>query len=127
MVSQFSEAKDKPSYDLALLQRLAAADSIIYDSARNIENCLARLGYNRENLRACIGHLTPGDFQKSGRYVEAAYTTVWMDVYRLKCMYYPHDDSDEGAMQDDLYIKLSLSHNCVCVTVHSFHEWGRVL
>lgn len=127
MVRQFTETKDQPSYALALLQRLAAADSIMYASARNIENCLARLGYDHENLRACIGHLTPEDFQKSGRYVDAAFTTSWMDVYRLKCTYFPHDDSDEGAMQDDLYIKLSLSRDCVCVTVHSFHEWDRQL
>ena len=46
MVSQFTETKDHPSYDLLLLQRLAAADSIIYESVRNIEACLGRLGYD---------------------------------------------------------------------------------
>lgn len=127
MVRQFTETKDQPSYDLAHLQRLAADDSIIYASVSTIESCLARLRYDHENLRACIGHLTVSDFKKSGRYVESASSSPWMDVYRLKCTFFPHDDSDEGAMQDDLYIKLSLSRDCVCVTVHSFHEWDRVL
>lgn len=127
MVRQFTETKDQPSYDLAQLQRLAAADSIIYASVRTIEACLERLGYDHESLRTCIGLLSPDDFQKSGRYVNGVVTTFWMDVYRLKCTYYPHDNSDEGAMQDDLYIKLSLSENCVCVTVQSFHEWDRQL
>ena len=90
MVSQFTETKDHPSYDLLLLQRLAAADSIIYASVRNIEACLGRLGYDHENLRSCIAQLSPDDFDKSGRYVNGAVTTVWMDVYRLKCTYYPH-------------------------------------
>lgn len=127
MVRGFTETKDQPSYDLALLQRLAAADSIIYASVRNIENCLARLRYEHKDLRACIGYLTERDFKKSGRYVDAAVSSPWMDVYRLKCMFCPNDDSDEGAMQDDLYIKLSLYRDCVCVTVHSFHEWDRQL
>lgn len=62
-----------------------------------------------------------------GRYVDSAGSSPWMVVYRLKCTFFPRDDSDEGAMQDDLYIELSLSRDCVCVTVHSFHEWDRVL
>ena len=131
MVRRFTETKARASYDLALLQRLAAADSIIYASTKTIEACLDRLGYSREHLRACIALLKPSDFDRSGRYAIEGTTpprfTFWMDVYRCKCTYFPDDHSDQGARQDDLYIKLSLSRDCVCVTIQSFHEWDRQL
>lgn len=129
MVRQFTERKGKPSYDLGLLQRLAAAGSISYASAWRIEACLDGLGYKREHLLGCIAMLEPKNFETSGRYLIEGSTpprfTFWMDVYRLKCMYYPRDDSDDDGRLDDLYIKLSLSHDCVCVTIQSFHEWDR--
>ena len=127
MVRQFTERKQKASYDLALLQRLAAADAITY-AGIEVEKCLLRLGYSHDHLRQCIANLKPGDFEVSGRYTygkKPVRHTVWMDVYRYKCTYYPNDDSNDNPRADDLYIKLSLSGDCVTVTVQSFHEWGR--
>lgn len=125
MVREFTETKDRPSYDLALLQALAEADQIVYASVRNIEGWLDRLGYSHENLRSCIAMLSVDEFIKSGRYaIDASRFTFWMDVYRLKCLYTP-DEPDAEPRRDDLYIKLSLSGDCVSVTVHSFHDWNR--
>jgi hypothetical protein len=131
MVRQFKETRDRPSYDLELLKRLVAADAFEYASARNIQTCLDRLGYTREHLQDCIALLERENFEVSGRYQidgsSPPHFTFWMDVYRCKCSYFPEGASDEEARQDDLYIKLSLTRDCVCVTIQSFHEWDRQL
>lgn len=124
MVREFTETKDRPSYNLAQLQALAKADQIVYGSVRSIEGWLYRLGYSHENLRDCIAMLSPDEFDKSGRYaIDSSQFTFWMDVYRLKCIYTPEPGAEP--ISEDLYIKLSLSGDCVSVTVHSFHVWGR--
>ncbi len=129
MVREFTERKQTASYDLVLLQRLAAADAIIY-AGREVEKCLLRLKYSHDHLRQCIANLRSEDFHVSGRYAiegtKPVRYTFWMDVYRYQCTYYPRDDSNDDPRDDDLYIKLSLSGDCVTVTVQSFHEWGRV-
>lgn len=131
MVTKRTEKRAKPRYDLEEIRRLAAAGKVAYVSATNVERCLARLDYSRQNLLHCIEILQSRDFQESVRYSlkdrGLKGHTPWMDVYRLKTTYRPDDDPDDEAKEDDLYIKLSLGEGSLNVWVHSFHEWDRWL
>lgn len=90
---------------------MAANQQVFYESGQ-VQLDVASLGYSLSTVCDCLCALTPDDFKESRLYVG---TTVWYDVYKITYIgIEPHVDS--------LYIKFTLSRDCLLVVLFSFHR-----
>jgi hypothetical protein len=113
MVTQWMEKRDRPESSLERIHELAAQQEVAYGSTR-VQRHIDNLGYSLEAVCECLRCLTPGHFQHSVRY---SANGPWQDVYLIT--YRSPSNHD-----DDLYIKLKLTRDCICVVLCSFHSEG---
>lgn len=102
--------RDFPAYSLDQV-RVLARDLNVAISA-GVQNAIAGLGYQLEDVCKCLQVLEPSHFQHSIWYENQ---NNWFDVYHL--LYTSPDGYD-----DNLYIKLRLARACLLVSVISFHR-----
>jgi hypothetical protein len=111
MVTDEAQRRDFPACKLARIQELAASERVIYGSGQ-VALDVANLGYNLSTVCDCICALTPDDFKHSLLY---GTSNLWYDVYKITYIgVEPHEDP--------LYIKLTLSGDCLLVVLFSFHR-----
>jgi hypothetical protein len=111
MVTDGIQRRNSPACKLARIQELATNQQVVYESSR-VELDVANLNYSLSTVCDCICALTPDDFEESVLYPGS---TVWYDVYKITYIgVEPHVDS--------LYIKFTLSGNCLLVVLFSFHR-----
>lgn len=113
MVTQWMETRDRRECALDHIRELAAAEAVHFASSR-VQRDTANLKYSLQAVCKCLATLTDGNFKHSVRYSESG---PWMDVYLVR--YRGPTDQD-----DPLYIKFSMTRNCLCVVLHSFHLEG---
>ena len=111
MVTQKPLRRSTPRYALARVRELAGQEEVSYASSR-VQYDTDGLGYSFEEVCRCLSQLEDTDFQHSEQYADSG---IWLDVYLLKY------EAPNGAI-DDLYIKLKLNRNCICVVLCSFHQ-----
>lgn len=111
MVTQKPLRRDTPAYALSRVRELAAEEAVSYASSR-VQHDADGLGYSFEAVCQCLSQLEENDFHHSEQYADSR---IWLDVYLIRY------EAPNGAI-DDLYIKLKLNKNCICVVLCSFHR-----
>jgi hypothetical protein len=107
------EKRPTPACSLTRIRELAAQQAVHYGSSR-VQKHTDNLSYSFEAVCECLTHLTPELFDHAERHVADA---PWLDVYLVS---YRGPTGGE----DELYIKLKLDRDCVCVILCSFHLEG---
>jgi hypothetical protein len=101
-----------PLYDLDEVRTAARRQKVEYRGRKVMSNT-ADLGYEFEDVCACLVRLTKDDFQKSHHYDDGPGD----DAYRLRTARPRSDDTEF----DELYIKFRLVGDHVTVDLGSFH------
>ena len=113
MVTQQNEVRVKPECALARVKELAAEQAVSY-GGRRVQNHVANLSYSFEAVCECLTQLTAAHFKHSERYGPDG---PWHDVFLMKYR-------GPAGHDDDLYIKLRLDRDCLCILLFSFHLEG---
>jgi hypothetical protein len=111
MVTHEPHRRGYPACRLARIQELAADERVIY-AASQVQLDTASLNYSLSTVCACICALTPEHFLNSLLYPGS---TLWYDAYKI-------DFAGPNSRVDSLYIKFTLSQDCLLVSLFSFHR-----
>jgi hypothetical protein len=111
MVTDGSQRRNSPTCKLARIHELAGNQQVVYESS-TVDLDVANLNYSLSTVCECICALTPDDFKESILYADSK---VWYDVYKITYI-------GVESHVDSLYIKFTLSANCLCVVLFSFHR-----
>lgn len=92
------------------MKQIAAAGGVVL-FGKKIRVDVAQLGYSHEDQCGCIAKLQATEFRESIKYPDCK---DWLDVYltRYLCA---------AGVENDLYVKLMLTKDCLLVTLHSLH------
>ena len=107
------EKRSKPECALPRIKELATRQAVHYASSR-VQNHTDALEYSFETVCECLAQLAPEDFHHAERYSADGH---WLDVYLMTFI-------GPSNHEDDLYIKLKLTSDCLCVVLLSFHAEG---
>jgi hypothetical protein len=110
VIGGYVQKRSSAEYSLNRVIELAQSQSIRYASTK-VQNDIANLEYGVDDVCECLSSLTDKHFINAEKYPESP---RWMDVYLIKWRLSGND-------YDELYIKLSLDHNCLVIELRSFH------